>query len=221
MSLTNAENYIREHLWAPIRRSLVSWDNHDLLQRSWSSITTFLETVRNEQQFIYRQQLGNNGKHTEIFVRLPYIGPVQLDVFAFASSAIVFRVYMFWRGRVRRWKTHSSRSITPRNEACRESLPAKAKQVMGFQDTSLQKTMEECQVLKQRLRKVQDPELSRRQRQKELKDINEHRGYLGMSKGTLQKARKSLKQVSGSNQQDSYCSDQESRWPFSARENHM
>jgi hypothetical protein len=220
MSLANAETYIREHLWVPLRRSVVSWSNQNLLQSYCHSIVRFVENIRNDPP-IYRQQRGDDGKHTEILVRLPCIGPVTLDVFAFASSALVVRVYMFWRGRVEhRRKTnngnnhHSLRS----NEALSKSSPVKAKRVVGFRDDSLQKTIQECQDVKQRLRKIQDPELARKQRQRDLKCNTKDGGYLGMSRGSLQKARKDLKQVTGSNQRGSQRLDQTTRLPVATRE---
>jgi hypothetical protein len=163
------------------------------LKLSWSSVATFFENVKNNPP-IYRQ-LGNDGNHNEILLRLPYIGPVTLDTFVFASSALIFRIYLYWRGlALQRSKPHNQHSSLS-NDAPGKSTPVKAKRVVGFQDASLQKTMQECQDVKQRLRKVQDPELARKQRQRDLKYNTKNVGFLRMSQSSLQKARKDLKKV--------------------------
>ena len=106
------------------------------------------------------------------------------------------------------WKRKKSSSNHP------SSPPVKAKQITGYNDTKLYQTIQECQNVKQKLRKVPDPELvKRKQRQSKY-----NQGYLGMSSDSLQKARQDLKQVQNDNNDDTNQQQryrhQVARWPL-------
>jgi hypothetical protein len=239
MSLTTsrAEAFLREHLYS-LQQSVSSWDMIHRWRRqsiSWKSVTTFAQNLRDDPP-IYRQK--NEQGVVEIMVRLPYVvGPVTLDVFAFAASAVIFRIYLFWRGRSRRKSRpgDDGRGCTPPSDSSSRlpSPPVKAKRVVGYQDANLHQTMKECQRVKQKLRKVQDPEKARKERQRQLKyNSNRKGGYLGMSQDSLQRARQHLKQVVASNKnnnnnnnnnQPSYSNNdnQANRWPLTTKENKM
>ncbi|KAG7350955.1 hypothetical protein IV203_010315 [Nitzschia inconspicua] len=224
MSLTaRADTFLWEHLWSPIQQSVAScWKNNTnlhvnpfgLQQLSWQSIATLLQSIRDDPP-VYRRQTGTT---TEIMVRLPYVGPVSMDVFVFAFSATVFRIYLFWTGCTQRRRSNKGTD----NDNDRD-VPVKAKRITGYQDTSLHQTMKECQRVKQQLRKVQDPELARKERQRQMKFNTKNGGYLGMSKDTLQKARKDLKHVNHNNHHPKKVShdNQANRWPLSTKDNKM
>eukprot|EP00536_Pseudo-nitzschia_multiseries_P014292 jgi/Psemu1/291351/fgenesh1_pg.683_\ len=84
------------------------------------------------------------------------------------------------------------------------SPPVKAKIVHGYKDESLYKTMEQCRDIRKGLRRVEDPDVARREKKKRLrqenlrckiKGKNTSEGYLGMTPGSLHDIRKSLRQV--------------------------
>lgn len=251
MSLTaRMESFLQEHLWGPMQQPhfvahRLQFANQCVQQwflLSWKSTSQFVEDVRRDPP-IYRNPKNAN----EILVRLPpwflVKDPVTLDVVCFATSAIAFRIYLFWRGwatqRRRRRRTlddddddddynggiGSGAIYDNRRRRMRPSPPVvKATKVVGFEDASLRQTMKECQHVKQKLRKVQDPEQKRRERQKQFKYNNNKQGssggFLGMSQDTLQRARNDLKQVTGSsNYNNNYYYSQANRWPLSTKEN--
>lgn len=156
-------------------------------------------------------RIGEDGLQT--YVNLPYLGAVSLDIFLFTSSAIVSRAYMFWRsqqqapGIVKDGATTGNatiESVRPELHTVTPSPPVKSTIVKGFKDKSLYKTIKECQDVKKVLRRVEDPDLARKEKKMQLalqnvrckiKGKNSSDGYLGMSPGTLQDARKFLKRV--------------------------
>jgi hypothetical protein len=175
-----------------------------LAKNSWMSVAAWIEHVR-EHPPIYRKHLGDDNS-TEIFVRLPYVGPVTLDVFVFGASAVMFRIYMFWRARRQTFGGGKGYTLG-RGNGSSPSPIAKAKHVNDprFKDPSLQQTMQECESVKSKLRKVQDPELARREKRKHLKLNNMKSGkgvFLGMAEDNLQRARRHLKQVIPSSNDD-------------------
>lgn len=248
MSLTaRTESFLQEHLWGPMQQPQfvahrLQSANHCVQQWfavSWQSTAQFVEDVRKDPP-IYR----NPNNANEILVRLPpwfllVKDPVTLDVVCFAASAIAFRIYLFWRGwaaQRRRWRrtlddddydggVGGGAVYDNRRRRMRPSPPVvKATKVVGFEDASLRQTMKECQHVKQKLRKVQDPEQKRRERQKQFKYNNKQGssgGFLGMSQDTLQRARNDLKQVTGSNNYNNNYNyyNQANRWPLSTKEN--
>ncbi|KAL3911660.1 MAG: hypothetical protein SGARI_001539 [Bacillariaceae sp.] len=91
------------------------------------------------------------------------------------------------------------------------SSPVKATRVNidEFRDPSLQQTMEECESVKSKLRKVEDPELARREKRRQLKISNMKSGkgiYLGMSEDNLQRARRHLKNINSNHDTDTITS---------------
>ncbi len=190
MSLTcieRLETYLRANVGSPIHAAFASTDSGRLLLESWISMTSIIKHIK-EHPPIYTEGMGD-GQRMEIFVRLPYFEPVTLDVFVFSVSAVAFRIYMFSRG----W---AKKRAQKHAKTKKQSSPVKAKRVEGYQDTNLQKTMKECQKVKQQLRKVEDPELARKKKQTRLKYSSDgNGGFLGMSRDSLQKARNDLKHV--------------------------
>mmetsp|Transcript_26257 Transcript_26257/g.61540 ORF Transcript_26257/g.61540 Transcript_26257/m.61540 type:complete len:138 (-) Transcript_26257:536-949(-) len=99
---------------------------------------------------------------------------------------------------------NSEKENSIHNREGMRSPPVKATIVHGYKDKSLYKTMQECRDVRKGLRRVEDPDIARREKKKHLalqnlrckikgKDTSE--GYLGMTPGNLQVIRKSLRQV--------------------------
>jgi len=149
-------------------------------------------------------------------VNLPYLGAVSLDIFLFSSSAILSRAYMFWRNRQASQIAKDDNidayddGGNPHFRTGPRSPPVKATIVKGYKDKELYKTIKECQDVRKSLRKVADPEVARKEKKKQLalqnvstkikgQDSNND-GYLGMCPGSLQDARKFLKQVEPADQ---------------------
>ncbi|VEU41477.1 unnamed protein product [Pseudo-nitzschia multistriata] len=84
------------------------------------------------------------------------------------------------------------------------SPPVKATIVKGYKDESLYKTMQECKDVRKSLRKVKDPDVARREKKMllkkkalryKIKGKDTSDGYLGMTPGSLQHVRRSLRHV--------------------------
>ena len=202
---TDRAQVLAKNSWTTL---VYSYDTSKILAKnSYTAVAAWIEQVRNDPP-IYRDVLGDG---TEIFVRLPYVGPVTLDVFCFGASALLFRIYMFWRTRRKTFGGNSGYTLRRRGgEDSRSSSfsPVKAPKVNieEFRDPSLQQTIDECESVKSKLRKVEDPELARREKRRQLKINNMKSGkgiYLGMSEDHLQRARRHLKNVNVSNEHDS------------------
>ena len=170
-----------------------------------------------------------------VLMNIPYCGDVTrvpLDVFIFGLSAATLRIYMFWLGRKRRRSSKyddddydggygkdslsSTATATTTIAAQLMSPPVKAKSIAGYRDHALHQTIEECQKIKSKLRKVSiDPDVARKEKQRKLRmgeiitnlqeqqqpsggdgDGGDDGGYLGMTTQSLQKARSDLKHVS-------------------------
>ena len=184
----------------------------------WSSSVSAY--ARDNPIFSVKKRINDDGG--EIDVNIPYFGSVSLDVFLFSSSAILSRVYIFWRSRRRRRQRQVSieeedddddkieRFDKPQRDAYK-SPPVKATVVRGYKDEGLYETINRMQDVRKSLRKVVDPEVTRKEKQERLKQQNIIRsisgqnsgsctssssdGYLGMSSNSLQEARKILKKV--------------------------
>jgi hypothetical protein len=158
-----------------------------------------------------------------VLMNIPYCGVtrVPLDVFIFGLSAVTLRIYMFWLGRERRrtskyddddydYGKDLSSSTTTATTSKLMSPPVKAKAIAGYKDHALHQTIQECQNIKSKLRKVSiDPDVARREKQRKLRigemitALQEQQqpsdggdgGYLGMTTVSLQKARMDLKHV--------------------------
>ena len=98
----------------------------------------------------------------------------------------------------------TKRTSKPQYHKGPSSPPVKATIVKGYKDKELYKTIKECQDVRKSLRKVADPEVARKEKKKQLalqnvsikiKGRDSNDGYLGMCPGSLQDARKFLKQV--------------------------
>jgi hypothetical protein len=164
-------------------------------------------------------QPGMDGTATNtVMLNLPCLGPVALDAVLFTSSAILFRLYMMIVG----YRTRRRKAVDDDNDKGRRDyetntdnnvMVVKARVVGGYKDPGLYQTMKECEDVKLNLRRVIDPDVARRRKQQQMKRSNAiinatanrtgieskfgDSGYLGMSPGQLQTARKLLKQVDG------------------------
>jgi hypothetical protein len=130
---------------------------------------------------------------------------------------------MFWLGRERRrtskyddedddydYGKDLSSSTTTATTSKLMSPAVKAKSIAGYKDHALHQTIQECQNIKSKLRKVSiDPDVARKEKQRKLRigemitalqeqqqpSDGDDGGYLGMTTARLQKARKDLKHV--------------------------
>ena len=197
-----------------------SYDTPKDIQKKVSTWSSSVSTyARDNPIFSVKKRINDDGG--EIDVNIPYFGSISLDVFLFSSSAILSRVYIFWRSRRRRQRQVSieeddddddkiERSDKPQRDAYK-SPPVKATVVRGYKDEGLYETINRMQDVRKSLRKVVDPEVTRKEKQERLKQQNIVRsisgqnsgsctsscsdGYLGMSSNSLQEARKILKKV--------------------------
>jgi len=202
---------------------IFSYDTPKDIQKNVSTWSSSVSTYAKDNPiFSVKKRINDDGG--EIDVNIPYFGSISLDVFLFSSSAILSRVYIFWRSRRRQRRRRSQtkeeddefnddakteRSDKPQQDAYR-SPPVKATVIKGYKDEGLYKTINRMQDVRKSLRKIVDPEVTRKEKQERLKEQNIIRsisgqngsftrsssdGYLGMSSNSLQEARRILKKV--------------------------
>lgn len=159
--------------------------------RSWADkITTFFYTsvessFHNFISYEVRTDEVDGTRRQQVLVQLPHTDTkVPLEVLLFATSAVAFRLYMtICKWRERRRRRRNSRRPPPRGPPQRWSWSppkhtrdmyrgiVKASVVNGshYKDRGLQRTMEECQDVKRKLRKVEHPDVVRKEKQLSLK----------------------------------------------------
>jgi hypothetical protein len=238
-----------------------NWKDDNIIQ-SWSaSFASFLEHIEENPPAIsldritatYDTACGNCCNRI-VVINVPFYGVLNIpfDTFIFVTSAVSVRIYHYisrccwWQKRKpplpKGGRQLSSTSTSMTSITNVTSPPVKAKIIRGYKDHQLHQTMEECQTIKHRLRKVVDPDVTRKEKQRRLrkreiiqqperacsenqqqtadnKNIGtDNVGYLGMTSQSLQMARMALKQV-GMNTTTNCCHHVETRNPLTDKDN--
>lgn len=205
--------------------TILTFDPLKDIQQKLSSWSLFASSYAKDNPIFSVKAQNNDGEGID--VNIPYLGSISLDVLLFSSSAILSRVLMFWRSRreQEQQRQASDRLLSHTKieddgddyngtversrqlqQDINQSSPVKVRVTKGFKDEGLHKTINTMQDVKKSLRKVADPEMTRKEKLKILKQQNIRRsisgqkdgrkdGYLGMSPDSLQDARKFLKEV--------------------------
>jgi hypothetical protein len=130
-------------------------------------------------------------------IALPKIGDVSTDVLLFCGSVVVGTVvilYRNWWNDVSRSRRRKSKSfVDPREEARKHAWTRSN----GFKDKSLYEFIDVCVSKRNSLRKVADPDTTRKAKIHQMKAANQARpkGPLGLSPDRLQTERRRLQNV--------------------------
>ena len=144
-------------------------------------------------------------------ITLPYLGETSVDVIVFVSTAISYRIYQ-WRRDVNcsrgscsafghaRPHSNSDEQLTLSAKDHPDPHPSsiyRAKTIEGFKDKGLYAFIDTCVESKRTLRKVEDPEVARRQKLKRLRaeSLSKSNDQLHLSPQKLRVERQRLRSV--------------------------
>jgi hypothetical protein len=145
----------------------------------WESVIVI--SVKKSIRYEFRTDFESGTRTKMTLVMLPYVEIwVPLDVVLFSSSAVVFRMYMAVRGwSERRRRNHQKRKppsppptwSPPRQTRGMYDGIVKATVINDsqYKDQGLQQTIDECKDVKRNLRKVEDPDIARKEKRASLK----------------------------------------------------
>ena len=141
-------------------------------------------------------------------VSLPYLGETSLDVIVFVSTAIYYRIYQWRRDALARrgmFGQETSHFVSDdqlRLRATDHPDPHpksiyRAKTIEGFKDKGLYAFIDKCVESKQKLRKVDDPEVARRQKLRRIRveGLSKSDNQIHLSPQKLQVERQRLRPV--------------------------